>query len=160
MRIHEAVRSEYELGALFLEEIAQFRKTWATFHPVLPVSHSELSMLGVVAQMSEKDGEPVTVSRIAELMKQSRPGVSQKLSLLEQDGLIKRVEDKDDRRMAHVVLTEEGARLAETAFREFLGRIESALHLMGDDKARQFLALLEDLRVSLEETSKTQEEKK
>lgn len=154
MRIQEAIRSEYELGALFLEEVTQFRKTWSTFHPVLPVSHSELSMLGIVAQLSEKDAQPVTVSRIAELMKQSRPGVSQKLSLLEQEGLVKRVEDKEDRRIDHIVLTPEGEKFAQTAFREFLGRVEDALHVMGEDNARQFLTLLEDLRIALEQTGK------
>ncbi len=159
MRIHEAIRDEYELGALFLEEVTQFRKTWATFHPVLPISHSELSMLGVVAQLCEKDGEPVTVSRIADFMKQSRPGVSQKLSLLEQEGLVERVEDKDDRRISHIALTEKGTQLAESAFREFLGRVESALHLMGENKVRDLLELLEDLRVALETTQQAQKEK-
>lgn len=158
MYIYETLQNEFALGSLLFAEMNRMRKVWASFHPMPPLTRSDLAMLGAVIHLSEASPEPVTVSRLAAFMEQSRPGVSQKVSFLEGEGLLVRVGDLSDRRTAAIKLTEEGYDMARSSLREFLNRVEGALAVMGEEKAEELLSLMVELRQSMEEAQKNKEE--
>lgn len=58
----------------------------------------------------ERNG-PLTPSRLAELERVQRPTATRLVARLEQDGLVVRETDLTDRRVSHVRLSSEGARL-------------------------------------------------
>jgi DNA-binding MarR family transcriptional regulator len=56
---------------------------------------------------------PLTPSRLAEMERIQRPTVTRLLSTLENDGLIERLTDPDDRRVSHVSITKDGRALVK-----------------------------------------------
>lgn len=149
----DTLGGEFTLAVSLFEEMTRLRKVWEEFHPKPPLKRSDLAMLGIVSQFSREGDEPVTVSRIATYMQQSRPGVSQKISWLEKMGYLQRIDDEVDRRMANIVLTEEGRALTIDSMREFLGRMELALADMGPQKTEQLVSLMGMLRKAIEKTA-------
>src|SRR4051794_26277518 len=56
---------------------------------------------------------PLTPSRLAEIERIQRPTVTRLLARLEEDGLVDRMADPDDRRVSHVAVTKEGRALVK-----------------------------------------------
>jgi DNA-binding MarR family transcriptional regulator len=56
---------------------------------------------------------PLTPSRLAEMERIQRPTVTRLLGTLENDGLIERLTDPDDRRVSHVSVTKDGRALVK-----------------------------------------------
>lgn len=140
----------YVLAARLFEELDKLRRVWKNFRPVPCLRNSEFGVLMVVVQLLREGGEPVTVSRLARVMGQTRAGVSQKVSKLESQGYLRRLSHKEDRRVATLELTEDGTELAQKSMRHFLGKVESALDLLGGDKTNTLLVLMRELSESIE----------
>ena len=71
----------------------------------------ELSPSTVAALATIDRHGPLAPSRLAELERIKRPTVTRVLQRLEEEGLVERSEDPDDRRSAVVCVTKEGAAL-------------------------------------------------
>lgn len=56
---------------------------------------------------------PLTPSRLAEVERIQRPTVTRLLTTLEEDGLVMREPDPDDRRVSHIRITKEGRALVK-----------------------------------------------
>jgi DNA-binding MarR family transcriptional regulator len=56
---------------------------------------------------------PLTPSRLAEIERIQRPTVTRLLATLENDGLVEREADPDDRRVSHVRISREGSALVK-----------------------------------------------
>lgn len=141
---------EYASAAELFEQMDRLRHVWAGFHPAPPLKRSDLTMLANIDDLANTNGKKVTVSMLARRLRQSMPGVSQKVSVLEEMGYIQRVGDTADRRVTHIALTPKGQELARVSLREFLGRTERALDLIGEEKTRQILTLMQELADAIE----------
>ncbi|MHB8325784.1 MAG: MarR family winged helix-turn-helix transcriptional regulator [Candidatus Dormibacteria bacterium] len=62
-----------------------------------------------------REGGPLTVGQLTEMLGVSMPSVSSLLDRLEEHGLVARQRDSSDRRLVHVVLTQTGDADAEEA---------------------------------------------
>ena len=76
-------------------------------------------------------------------------GMTKRLLALERRGLIERDENPSDGRSRTVILTAEGARLADAAVREITDAEEQLLSRLGEPDRSHLAALLERLAVSL-----------
>ncbi|MDL2324485.1 MarR family transcriptional regulator [Ruminococcaceae bacterium OttesenSCG-928-A16] len=141
---------EYAAAVGLFEQMDKLRRVWAGFHPMPPFKRSDLAMLGTIDRMLNHGEKKVTVSMLARQLQQSMPGVSQKITLLEEKGYVKREGDKADRRVIYIELTNKGKEVAHASLGEFLGRIESALNMMGEEKTNQLLALMQELSTAIE----------
>ncbi len=146
----EFENSEYARAAQLFFEITRLHRVWGGLHPTPPLKRSDLAVLGAIHGEEARTGNPVNVSHLAHMMKQSKPAVSQKIGLLEEEGYLRRVEDKRDRRITYLKLTDKGDDVATRALREYLSRVEQALELLGNEKAAQLLGLMHELSDALD----------
>lgn len=158
MKEMQAFSSEYASAVSLFTHMDHLRRVWAGFHPMPPLKRSDLAVLGTIDQLMHSGEKNVTVSMLARALHQSLPGVSQKVSVLEDFGYLKRTGDKADRRVTYVALTPKGKKTAQTSLREFLGRMEQALNSMGAEKTGQMLELMEELTEAIKNVR--QQEKK
>ena len=98
----------------------------------------------IVQLIRDADGGRAMVSRLAEQLGLSRGALSARLSPLEDDGLITRTTDPDDRRRVHVELTAAG-REAFDRHGQHEGRDEAALlDVLSDAEQRRLAEPLRD----------------
>lgn len=151
--------AKYSMSSKLFEEMNRLRRAWHGFHPAPPLKRSDLAVMGAVSKLLAGGHRPLTVSALARAMKQSVPGISQKLSFLEQKGYLKRVEDQNDRRRVYVELTPKGEEIASGALREFLGRVDEALDKLGPEKTRQLIERMRDLSDAMETMAKEEKQR-
>ena len=103
------------------------------FHLLLEI---EESMIGVDSELQSP-----TIGLLAENINVSQNTVSERISRLEKKGYLKRVMDKKDRRINHVVLTESGKNLMNTISSEAeTDFVRNALLKMQSDELETFLS--------------------
>ena len=149
-------REEYAQASRLFDEMNRLRLVWGKMRPA-GLRRSEMGTLGAVAHFSREGKTPATISLLAKTLRQSVPGVSQKVSELEKQGYLTRTTDKNDRRVVTVELTQQGDLVAKGAMRDFFSRVEQALGELGSEKTDELLKLMSQLSASLEAQQKTDE---
>lgn len=112
------------------------------FHEVehLGLSLSQLKTLQFMA-----DREPGTLKAISDELGLSLPGVSRAVDGLHKRGMVKRVEDPEDRRAKRVSLTAKGRRTFEGLMALRIAGLRDFVTALGDDERRALAAGLEPL---------------
>ncbi len=134
-------------------EIDRVRRTWESYQPAPPLRRSEMFVLGLMADLAANGQKSITMGQLARHMRQSMPGISQKVSVLEKQGYVLRVGDETDRRVVTIELTEKGEQVARQELQAFVGRMEQALQDLGPKKMEQLLDLMRQLSDRLEQTA-------
>lgn len=106
------------------------------------IAHSEYMILQFI-YCAQNKGTSTTISELSEVVQISKPAVSQMINALESKQWVERQPSKQDRRIVHVVLTEQGLEIVNT-IRAFLSnRLILILEKMGAEDADDFLRLLD-----------------
>jgi len=103
----------------------QLLRTVRADDPRSGLSPARLSALSVVIYAG-----PLSLSELARLEQASRPGMSQLVSALEKDGLVRRSADPEDGRAVLIQATRAGKRRLEAARRRRLERLTALLEKM------------------------------
>jgi DNA-binding MarR family transcriptional regulator len=85
----------------------------------------------------------------------SQSGMTGKLDRLEEQGLIQRLPDPEDRRVIRLRVTNSGRKTIDEAFRSSLGVYESMLHEMSPNEREQLATLLGKLLTRLDHLAKS-----
>ncbi|MGI5960156.1 MAG: MarR family winged helix-turn-helix transcriptional regulator [Massiliimalia sp.] len=139
----------------FFAAMDKVRKAWISFSPTEKVNKSLFGVLMAVKRVCLRDSNApgAKITELAHLLGHSAAGVSQKINVLEQQGLVERVTDCTDRRNTYIRLTDAGAAIAKEACSRFDAKIQEMLKKMGPEKSRQLMGLLEELAQVLEDSS-------
>lgn len=106
------------------------------------MTSSEMSLCYCVKLHSQKnDGALPTVAETAAKLNVSVPAISRTLKNLEAKEYIRRVADKSDRRIVHILLTEKGDTLLLENFRVVSEVMDRALAQFSDEELRLMLEL-------------------
>ncbi len=97
-----------------------------------------ISKLGVLHHLV-KAGGPLPLGKLAERLACGKSNVTQLVDRLEQEGLVRRIADPDDRRCMRAVITEEGRRRYELGVK---AELETEKQLAGDLSAAEQQTLL------------------
>lgn len=92
----------------------------------------------------------VRISALSKATNSSMPSVSQVINALENAGYVERITTKKDRRVVYVHLTEAGSVLLKTAPRPILTLLTRTTEEMGEEKTRQFIALIDEFSETIE----------
>jgi DNA-binding MarR family transcriptional regulator len=92
-----------------------------------------------------------TVSDLATAKNISRPAISQAVEVLVKKGLLTRVQSKEDRRSADLVLTKAGNNLLDTVFQETRGWMNEQMQALSPDELETVLDALEIMKKMLAE---------
>lgn len=105
---------------------------------------------GAPAGIKGNSLQPVRLGRIAKVLGQSLPAISQRISDLEAQGYVERVDDPRDRRVSSVRLTGAGHKRLEEAYESLKRKLNEAIDAMGREQAAQMMNQLEQVAEYLE----------
>lgn len=159
---------EKGIRELFVQ-MDRMRKAWQNVSPSSRLNKSQFGTLFALARFScsgeagqdggpEKAAKPVMVSTLADIMHQSMPAISQRVTALEEKGFLERVADPDDRRVTGLRLTAEGRREMDVAFRQFGGILSRAEARVGERDMQTLLRLMGELADALEASARELQE--
>lgn len=137
----------------FFAVMDQMRKSWKAFTPGGPLNKSSLGLLAALDQREREGLSQTTVGELAEFVHHSPPAVSQKATLLVDQGYLERISDPRDRRVCYVRLTAQGRAAAEEHYRNFMNQLERALDELGEERAVLLVDLLGELTAALNRQS-------
>ncbi|PKG23567.1 MarR family winged helix-turn-helix transcriptional regulator [Niallia nealsonii] len=134
-----------EKAQQLLHSLRKFRKLADINLSFNGYKRSEIIMLFIIHQENNKNEKEITISQLSSALKITSPSVTQVINVLEKDGVVKRINDKEDGRIVRIALTEKGASLTK----EILQKIEEKyIHLvqyLGDKKSDQLISLLQEV---------------
>lgn len=141
-------RSGDDARPRFVEHYLAFLLAQAS-HRISAEFHSQVRAAGltvtewrVLGSLTDSEGE--TIGRLAYLTLTKQPTLSKLVHRLEQDGLVQRTREEDDRRQTRVQLTAQGQALAQRLCAQALAHQASVLAPLS---AEQSKALLDALQV-------------
>lgn len=143
-------RGQYRQAVRLFQEMDRLRTAWDRMPHQLPLRRGEISLLGTLVHLEEKGG-PITISGLAAYTGRSMAGVSQRVTALEEQGLVRRVPVKDDRRVVAVQITPEGRKTAQDSMDGLLAFVEGALEHMGRPGADELLRLMGQLSAAMQQ---------
>lgn len=144
------VWEEYTRASALFTEMHRLHRAWMVLQPATPLKRSDMMLMGRLADMEQGGKGPATTSQLARMMRMTPPGISQKVNWLEEEGLVVRRPDKNDRRITYVELTEKGRGQAAEGLRQLLGGMNQALDALGEGKTLQLIALMKELGDEIE----------
>lgn len=107
--------------------------------------HGEIMMLFAVCDASREHPEGVTVSDLSRLLHVKPPSITAPLNVLEKRGMVRREQDKEDRRAVRVFVTDEGMALLGHMRDKLYTRVHALVDYLGQPRAAQLLALMDDI---------------
>ena len=104
-----------------------------------------LAKYGVLSKLAEA-GEPLNLSTLAERCSCVRSNMTQLIDRLEDEGLVQRVADAQDRRAIRARLTDEGSRRQAEGVAALEGAEEELLERLKGSQRETLLEMLRELR--------------
>lgn len=117
---------------------------------------TEIRLLTEVILAKER-GERLISTQIAKILGVTRSAISQVVNRLEKEGVVKRVADAVDRKIAYVEVTDGTLALYEEDKKVCLNFIARVVHKVGEEKFDALCALFEQFMDAVEEEKKTSE---
>jgi len=109
----------------------------------------------VLALLRRNEPDLLTPVEVAKKLLSSQSGMTGKLDRLEEQGLIQRVPDTEDRRAVRLRVTDSGRRLIDEAFGSSLDVYESILDELSPAEREQLATLLTKLLKRLDHLAKS-----
>lgn len=118
--------------------------------PPLPdgVTPSYIHLLDCVYTLS-RNGNQVRVSDAASYLNLPRPVVTRTLGNMENEGLIRKLPDKNDRRVVHIDLTEKGRKLRQRYVDDYFGELTEKFDDISDAEADAMIATIRKVKHDL-----------
>lgn len=137
----------------------RMRRVWQSITPCPELSKAQFGTLMVILHggkpphfsCKNAKNEPMALSTIANIMGQSLPSVSQRVTSLEQMGYLERVAHPSDRRICGVRLTPSGQKLMSHAFETIQADLDQAMAHLGNEQLETLFRLLDQLADELEQ---------
>lgn len=120
----------------------QIRSKVSEYDPEL-----SFELLEIIGLLWRKDG--INQQEIAEIISKDKSSVTYLINSLVKRGLVKRVENKNDRRNKQVFLTPKGRQIRKIIFPWVLDLYQQAAGDTGSDEIRNAIALLKKMTANL-----------
>lgn len=141
-------KSEQYLFNLY--DIVKKSEEFALSIPNSAFNKTELRMLSEII-VADKKGERLISTRLAERMNITRSAVSQIVNNLEARGVVKRVADDTDRKIAYIELTPEMENTCKKALSKMRASAEALIEKFGEEKLETMCALFEEFYATARE---------
>ncbi len=101
--------------------------------------------------MAQHRGERLISTRLANLLGVTRSAISQMVNRLEANGMVQRVADDVDRKIAYIVMTEQAEKRYEEVRKELYAFTGKCVERFGEERFEQACALLDEFIAIVEE---------
>jgi len=134
------MQSNRELAFELQNAIGQLKRA-----NMLKPGHSKLKgaekhILLMVCEL--KNGQPITMSKIANKIGVTLAAVTHPINTLEKQGLIKRLSDSDDRRFVIIELTKKGSAQTVKLKKEFAKKTQVLAEFLGEKDTKNLIRLV------------------
>ena len=93
--------------------------------------------------MAEMEGKRMISTQLAKRLGVTRSSVSQMVNRLEKEGIVYRLDDDVDRKIAYIVMTDEAKELAKKELANWTAGLEAVVAQFGEENMDTMLSLLE-----------------
>jgi len=132
-----------ELAFELQNAIGQLKRANALKHDHSKLKGAERHILLLICQL--KNGQPVTMSEIANKIGVTLAAVTHQINTLEKQGLVKRLSDNGDRRVVLIELTRKGRMQMKKLKKEFAKKIQIVTDFLGEGDTRDLIRLIKKL---------------
>lgn len=108
------------------------------FHRAMPFNNTEMQMMREIIAAKER-GSRVISSGLAKLLGITRSAVSQMVKKLESKGVVRRVPDSRDKKIAYIELSEKARSIYEESRARVNGLLERIVAKLGEEKVEHFI---------------------
>ena len=108
------------------------------FHRAMPFNNTEMQMMREIIAAKER-GSRVISSGLAKLLGITRSAVSQMVKKLESKGVVRRVPDSRDKKIAYIELSENARSIYEESRARVNGLLERIVAKLGAEKVEHFI---------------------
>lgn len=108
------------------------------FHRAMPFNNTEMQMMREIIAAKER-GSRVISSGLAKLLGITRSAVSQMVKKLEAKGVVRRVPDSRDKKIAYIELSDKARSIYEESRARVNGLLERIVAKLGEEKVEHFI---------------------
>lgn len=108
------------------------------FHRAMPFNNTEMQMMREIIAAKER-GSRVISSGLAKLLGITRSAVSQMVNKLESKGVVRRVPDSRDKKIAYIELSDKARSIYEESRARVNGLLERIVAKLGEEKVEHFI---------------------
>ena len=108
------------------------------FHRAMPFNNTEMQMMREIIAAKER-GSRVISSGLAKLLGVTRSAVSQMVNKLESKGVVRRVPDSRDKKIAYIELSDKARSIYEESRARVNGLLERIVAKLGAEKVEHFI---------------------
>ena len=108
------------------------------FHRAMPFNNTEMRMMREIIAAKER-GSRVISSGLAKLLGITRSAVSQMVKKLESKGVVRRVPDSRDKKIAYIELSDKARSIYEESRARVNGLLERIVAKLGAEKVEHFI---------------------
>lgn len=108
------------------------------FHRAMPFNNTEMQMMREIIAAKEC-GSRVISSGLAKLLGITRSAVSQMVNKLESKGVVRRVPDSRDKKIAYIELSDKARSIYEESRARVNGLLERIVAKLGEEKVEHFI---------------------
>lgn len=123
--------------------ISQLRRTIMLKHDHSKLKGAEKHILFLIYEL--KNGQPVTISEIANKICVTLAAVTHQINTLEKQGLIKRLPSGDDRRFVIIELTKRGGTQVIKLKKEFAEKTQILTEFLGEKGTKDLIHLVKKM---------------
>lgn len=131
---------EQELSDEFKFILVRLKNVIAKFQPMRQISIGEFALLkAILDRAQEEKNFVITSSELSKILKMSKPATSRMMNLIEEKGYIIRYNEKKDRRIVFVGITEAGRKVFNEEIEQYQKFLNHIIKKMGQEEMEQFL---------------------
>ena len=131
-----------ELAREFFQLMKRFPRPNVALGARSNMSRSEYELMGMLVLRMEGDQKALSVSEISNFLQITPAGVTHMLNPLEENGLIERLKDPNDRRVVLIGVTPKGIEVAQELMIEVQQALTGLINYLGEDDSRKLLDLM------------------
>lgn len=137
------MQSNKELAFELQNVLVQLKKANTLNYNHSKLKGAEKHILFLICKL--KNGQPVTMSEIANKIGVTLAAVTHQIDTLEKQGLIKRLSDSADRRVVRIKLTKKGSAQVVELKKEFAKKIQILAKFLGENDTKDLIRLVKKM---------------
>lgn len=127
------------LAVELLSSMRDLHRTWVDLAPENAINKSCFFALKKIVEFKEDNPDKIgaTVKDLAKQSERTPASISQRVTALENMGLVERISDKNDRRVVYFVVTGRGLEIYEKITREFENFVDTLIERLGEEEIKK-----------------------
>jgi DNA-binding MarR family transcriptional regulator len=134
------MKKNNELAIELQNVISQLRRANVSKFSFSKLKGAERHILLLISDL--KKGQPVSISEIANKIGVTLAAVTHQINTLEEQGMIKRLSDNEDRRIVLIELTKNGNEQVSKLKNEFAKKIQLLVEFLGENDTKELVRLI------------------